>query len=69
MRRLTNELSVARGIYHSACKCRTEIRVRPGDRFPECPMCRSSVVWLFTRSAFDDVPPTAAPPEAHGPTA
>lgn len=55
MRRLTNEASVLAGIYHSACKCRVEIKVRPGDRFPECPKCRNAVAWLFTRSAFLDL--------------
>ena len=55
MRRLTHETSVHAGIYHSACKCRFEIKVRPGDRFPECPSCRHPVVWLFTRSAVLDL--------------
>lgn len=67
MLRRTHETAIARGVYQSACKCRTEIRVRPGDRFPECPMCRQSVLWHYTRSTFEGLPPP--PPSPAEPTA
>jgi hypothetical protein len=50
MLRRTNEAAVSAGIYHSMCKCRTEYRVRVGDRFPHCPKCHEDILWAFTRS-------------------
>ena len=32
------------------CKCRVEIAVRIGDRFPVCPSCKREVQWVFTRA-------------------
>jgi hypothetical protein len=59
MLRRTGESAVASGIYHSNCKCRVEHRVRPGDRFPECPECHRPVTWMFTRSVHEH--PTLRP--------
>jgi len=63
MRRFTDEVAAAPGIYHSDCKCKTEIRIRKGEQFPACPACHRSVAWHFTRSAFADPPWT--PDSAH----
>jgi len=61
--RRTNEESSHAGIYHSDCKCRVEIKVRRGDRFPVCMKCKKVVGWNFTRSVFADPPkPFPAPP-------
>lgn len=62
MIRRTGEAAQAAGIYHSNCKCRAELRVRPGDRFPDCPGCRRPATWLFSRSIHDDPSRTAFPP-------
>ena len=50
MLRRTDEAAVSAGIYHSMCKCRAELKVRPSDRFPHCPKCHEEVLWAFTRS-------------------
>jgi hypothetical protein len=62
MYRRTGEHSRAAGVYHSECRCRSEITVRKGDVFPQCPKCKTSVAWLFTRSVYAAKPP--APPIA-----
>jgi hypothetical protein len=71
MRHRTNDEATAPGVYHSDCKCRVELKVRKGDRFPLCPKCRRAVGWNFTRSVFLDTyaqrasqPPAAPPPAA-----
>ncbi len=59
----SGETAKARGVYHSACKCRVEVRVRVGDRFPVCPRCKAGVLWNFTRGYFQggglQPPPTS----------
>ena len=62
VRRSSGEVAIARGIYHSDCKCRAELNIRRGDRFPDCPRCRKQVVWLFTRSWTDGPPAPRAEP-------
>ena len=53
MYRKTGEHSIAAGVYHSECRCRSELTVRKGDAFPACPKCKSEVGWMFTRSIYD----------------
>jgi len=62
VRHNSGELAPARGIYHSACRCRVEIKVRPGDRFPQCPKCKGDVAWNFTRAYLQSEGWPAAPP-------
>ena len=57
MYRTSGESSIADGIYHSACRCQVEIKIRQGEAFPECPQCRHAVGWMFTRFVHVGPPP------------
>jgi hypothetical protein len=63
MYRKTGDSAIAAGVYHSVCRCRTELTVRKGDRFPECSRCRHEVSWVFTRSVYQQPP---QPPTGNG---
>ena len=60
MYRKTGEQSIGAGVYHSECRCRTEIAMRKGETFPDCPRCKAAVGWLFTRSVHHAAPPPAS---------
>jgi hypothetical protein len=61
MRRVTDEVSVRRGVYITDCKCKAELSVRIGDRLPECPVCKRPVAWLFLRM-WKYAPPASGEP-------
>ena len=50
MQHKTDDRAPTRGVYHSNCKCRSELRVRSGDPFPNCSSCMRAVTWFFVRS-------------------
>ena len=60
MYRKTHDEALHQGVYHSDCRCRSEISVRTGDHFPRCPKCQRDVAWLFTRSVYDQSKPRPA---------
>ena len=59
MYRKTGEFALAAGVYHSVCRCRMELTIRKGDRFPECSKCKHQVDWVFTRSVYQSPPRTS----------
>ncbi len=65
MYRRTGEISVGRGVYHSECRCRAEVRIRRGDHFPICPRCKLPVGWIFSKpfSTTPQPPRAVTPPE------
>jgi hypothetical protein len=70
MYRRTGDHSIAAGIYHSECRCRSVLTVRKGDAFPVCPKCRSQVGWLFTQSVYaakPSFPPVSKSPPREDP--
>ena len=68
MQHKTGEKAPARGVYHSNCRCRTELAVRMGDRFPMCSSCKQAVVWFFMRYHMSGEPIGPHPPSDAGTT-
>ena len=53
-----------RGIYMSACACRSEVTLMSGAKLPHCPACGKPVEWSFSRSVWADWPkPERKPPD------